>query len=321
MLAVAALVLVALSVSGSGMPLAFAISDIVSDYGFGCGNRFWGIKDDTHNSELGHWFFGSSASTCTGQTIYYSRYNVAKVHTAMNTLGTTYKTAWEAAIQGRGEWGERGNPVPQQSNANFPASSTNNYSLEGQWLWNDDQQPQTTGIHAHFLTDLWFCKTGQQSSTGCNPSTSDYLVIDFMWMDLKNSGTNHWQQNCVSDTNCISDVSSAPGTQYSPIFCQREAGAGGTLTNVYHYNVILDNVRHGINLWADKTANINQYITDAFNTQYPAGACTHNYPGGSTNGHRGEYSIVDVESGIELDGATSDSGRVDGAYSFTRLSY
>jgi hypothetical protein len=299
----AAVMALVITVSGNAMPLAAAITDVVQDYGLGCGNRLWGIKD-YQNRETGQWFFGKDSGCSTVLNTYYGRDNVAKIHTAMNTGGQSDIITWEAVIQGKDPWNTVGTPAPVFSNANFPASSTNNYNLRAQWTWTTDKAPISANIKANYLTDLWF-KNG-----------NNYLVIDFMWMQLKNNGSGTWMQvNPVPDY----DGNSLNGVQYSNFFCSRELSADHvTYANVYHYNVLLENgVSHAKNLWAEKSANINSYISDAFNNSYStSGGCTASSPG-----LRSGYSITGVESGIELLGSAGEQGRVEGGYSMTELSY
>ena len=91
--------------------------------------------------------------------------------------------------------------------------------------------------------------------------------------------------------------------------------------DVYHYNVVLDNVSHAMGQWADKDISINSYISDAFNHSYAVGgngiACSQSVPGFRTSA-----SLTDLESGIELlTGASGATGKVEGGYSMSDLYY
>lgn len=319
-----------ISVSGTGMPFAAAITEKTLDPGLGTGNKYWGVKA-SNLPESNQYWFGKTPSggiNPNHPSGYEGRTNVLFMHefrTGDNTQ--QYAIEWQAAIQGKDPWGNNGaNPgsngiAPQSSNANFPAPASpgSPYNLKTQWLWTNDVKPLTDQINANYLTDLWFCKV--DASNNCT-SASDYVVIDFMWEQLSSTGNSgNWQQNIVSDTNNIFNPS--PGTQYYNPYCNIETNRGVS-HHVYHYNIVVDNTSHGADAWNEKIANVDQYITDAFNHSYNSGGfggCSHWIPDGAS-GHRSSFSVVDQETGIEISAQNfGKSARVEGGISNSDLYY
>lgn len=305
----------AILVSGSSMPLVYA-SGVTADPGFGCGNRQWGVTN-YHNDETNQASFGKAWDCIGNLTAYKSRQNVVKLHTAVTSTHTAPWISWQAAIEGCSPWGTcdtggAGHPevtIPSHyHNSIFdrPNSlATQNLSLHGQWVWSNDARPasSSSNVEAHYLTDIWLV----------HKTNNKRVVIDFMWTKLVNSGGFWAQQTNIFDVDPV-----AIGTQYSPLTCEKD----GSGLDTYHYNVVLDSTTHNPDTWADKTANISAYITDAISRTYSNSGqgpnCSSNTPGGS----KSNYDLVDIESGIELQVNNSIStGAVTGGYSMTDLYY
>jgi hypothetical protein len=318
-----------ITVSGNGMPLAEALTEKTIDPGLGCGNNWWGVKASSQPESNMYWF--GKKTDCTVDPLhptgYKGRTNVLAIHEFRPGDSTQkFATEWQAAIEGRDAWGNNGSlnngKAPLVANTNFPAPATpplgTAYNLKAQWLWTTDALPLTDQINANYLTNLWFCKV---DGTNRCPSSSDYMVIDFMWMQLSSTGNSGtWQQSFPAD------LSSEQGTQYYAPYCDREDSTTiGVKTNVYHYPIVLDNTSHGSNQWIEKISNIDSYITDAFNHSYGVGgngaACTHSIPD-NASGHRSLFSITGQETGIELSAQNfGKSGRVEGGISNSDLYY
>lgn len=318
-----------IAASGTGIPIVAAITEKTIDPGLGCGNNWWGVKASSLPESNMYWF--GKKTDCTVDparpTGYKNRTNVLFIHEFRpGDSSQQFAIEWQGAIQGKDPWGNNGSlnngKAPKVANTNFPAPATpssGSYNLKAQWLWTNDVKPLTDQINANFLTNLWFCKVDVNKNC---PYTSDYMVIDFVWMQLKSTGNSgSWAQNIVSDAD-----SSSPGTQVYVAYCESvKASDNIHNTNVYHYSIVLDNTSHGSNQWIEKISNVNQYITDAFNHSYPhggaGGTCTHNIPDGAT-GHRSLFSITDQETGIELSAQNfGKSGRVEGGISNSDLYY
>ncbi|NWG37537.1 hypothetical protein [Nitrososphaera sp.] len=313
-------------VSGTAMPFAAGShggTHKAQDPGFGCGDSYWGIKSGQY--EYDQYKYGKEDNNNNCGTIlytYYGRTNIVKLHTFLpGDMSQQYATQWQAAIQGTDPWGNYGQyawehpPEILNGNGAFPASTSPSYNLKAQWLWTNDAKPLTDNVYANYLTNLWLV------------NTNSYIVIDFMWMQLKSNGSSpySWVQNIVTDQSSTTKgntANPASGIQYYQPYCDREPGAGGTYKNVYHYNVVLDNTSHGSGQWIEKVASINSILTQA--TTYggyvqagPFGNCTTLTPG-----TRSSYSIVDVESGIEVAaGSYGKSGKAEGGFSNTDLYY
>ena len=322
----AALMTLIISASGMGIPYAAAITEKTLDPGLGSGNNWWGVKASTLSESNQYWFgkLSNGSVNPAHPSGYKGRTNVLFIHEFRPGDNTKqFAIEWQAAIQGKDPWNNNGgNPngiAPLISNSNFPAPATapSAYNLKAQWIWTNDKLPLTDQINANYLTDLWFCKV--DASNNCT-NASDFIVIDFMFEQLKSSGNNGvWQQNIVSDA----DILFTPGTQYYTPYCNIETKSGIN-HHVYHYDVVVDNTSHGSGTWNEKIANVDQYITDAFNHSYASGGsggCTHTIPDGAT-GHRSSFKIVDQETGIELSAQNfGKSGRVEGGISNSDLYY
>lgn len=296
---IAAILVVALATTS--IASAYALT-VTLDKGLGCGKKNWGIKNH-QNDETGQNTFGMHDNCTTVLNQYKGRNNNVKIHTGISG-GVVEDIAWQAIIQGTDPWGnsDTSGGALNHNTAfdNLASDQTTDYQLKTQWVWTNDKKPATTtsNIKANYLTNIWF-----------DNGAGKVLVIDFMWDRLGNSNGN-WVQETISDQDTGAD---APGTQYYVPFCKSE---GGEI--VYHYNVVLDNTSKTVNVWTEKTANIESYIANAFAHSYNMqSGCSNSSPG-----TRGSYDIVDQETGIELQIFTAGhSGAVEGGYSFSELWY
>ncbi len=246
--------------------------------------------------------------------LYFGRNNTAVLVNRIDGVNDPVEDiAWQAASQGTSPWGWDGDDVqPQISNGNYPVIGANkNFNLKTQWVWSNDLLPDSasSNIKANYLTDIWF-----RHSTDPNK----VLVIDFMWDRLEvNTSTGQWKQGSISGD---SDTSTTSQQYYNP-FCRKT-----DTKDVYHYNVVIDNTTNlSAGTWKEITANINNYINEAFNDTYveknPSNPCSSlTISGGSAS--RSSWNVIDQETGIELQIFTQNhGGRVKGAYSFSELWY
>lgn len=310
LLAIAAMMCLVSLAGSNGMPIVSALTDKTLDDGIGCGNQYWGIKSGL--PENNYWFFGKGTDCTTILNTYYSRTNVAKLHTDLPGDGSQqFATQWEAIIQGKDPWNNDGSyqnagKAPITANSNFPITSIgSSYNLKTQWLWTNDVIPQTDSVNANYLTNLWL-KNG-----------NSYMVLDFMWEQLKSPSSSpySWSQNVVTDVD-----STDSGVQYYIPYCDKELSADGINTiDVYHYNVVLDNTLHGSGAWNQADVPIGSLIDNALGHTYGTGgngvSCTNANPGAKST-----YQITDVESGIEVAAhGFGKAGRAEGGYSYTEL--
>jgi hypothetical protein len=282
------------------MTAVVAAYDVVLDYGFGCGNRNWRIKN-YQNEESNSYIFGyrSDCATQWGST-YHGRQNYVKLHVAIdNSNHPQWYIAWEAGIQGIDPWGTSDTSTGAgYHDTRFPASSWNSYNLHVQWIWTNDARPATSSnIHAHYLTDLWFVNPSS------NPKRA--VAIDFLWTCLKNVNGVWVQQTDFTDWYC----------KFTP-YCGLVNGF-----DTYHYAVVLPAAgnKQGSAQWNDAKVNVGLYIAMAFGATYgndpSSSKCKSSSPGSI-----GGYSIYDLESGIELQiGSSGQTGRIEGGFSMSEL--
>lgn len=313
-------VVLIVAASGTGMPLAAAVVTANEEVGVGCGIGYWGVKnyqnptyDDT-NPVFADKF--GKLDTCADNPnrstwIDRDNYFEAKVR---NDGATAGKIAWQAIIQGEDPWGTPWNPSTEnkaptkrtQATDKFPILSTNDYTLKGQWIWTNDLKPTPTNADgtttAWYLTNIWLKDIDA-------PTSNNYVVIDFMWDAVTDSGGN-WVQKSYTDQD-----PSASGNQYSDTFCNDSDGDGIV---VYHHNVILDITNVAANTWWERSTNINTYLNDAFNSHYDlTTGCTSTDPGTRSN-----FKIVGIETGIEIyNSVAGASASAKGGFSMTELTY
>ena len=286
---------------------AYAITD-TEDKNHLCGNNYWGEREYQNDFSGDDVVFGKTWQ-CNNLASFEGRYNTAKITTEMTGNPSQYDIAYSAAYQGTTPWDKNADQDGGAVNDNtaFPLDSdpSSDYNLKTQWVWTQTGSPNSSNdsIYANFLTNLWFTN----DVTGTNPDKY-FVVIDFLYDQLEEDGTSgDWKQRTVWDTEWW-----IPGTQYYDIFCNEDPDGNF----IYHCNVVLDNSGTSAGTWNEYTGNIDSYIDDAFSESYDqTNGCND-----STPGNRGDFDLVDQESGIELQAQESGAtGKVIGGYSFSEL--
>jgi len=318
------LLLVVLS-SDIPIPLALATetrSTVTFDPGFGCGNKYWGIKNYqnkiSENASLP--IFGRLPGDCTDNTeapsIPESGEGIrsyAKLH-AETASPSNQSIAWQAAFQGADPWGFNATNDGQALTNNnlFPLSAQLNYSLDVSYLWLDGGNSRPHGTHdnlkGNILVDLWFAENHNNYSSSNDPSqpSSSMLVIDLALANLENVD-GRWRQ----------DPYLWEGVQYYKPFAQREDN--GQL--VYYYNIVLDIDAKNPGVWhqllpTQYPKSLDQIIYDAFSYNYTFNDGTH-----APSVDRQNFNLVDIEAGAEVWNDIEASGELTASFSGCYLTY
>ena len=300
-------------------------STVTFDPGFGCGNKYWGIKNYqnkiSENASLP--IFGRLSDDCTDNTeaptIPESSEGIrsyARVH-AETADPSNESIAWQAAFQGADPWGFNATRDGQAlaNNNLFPLSAQLNYSLDVSYLWldGDNSRPHGTydNLKGNILVDLWFAENNNNNnnySSSNDPSQqpNSVLVIDLAVANLENVD-GRWRQ----------DPFLWEGVQYYKPFAQREDN--GQL--VYYYNIVLDIDGKNPRVWYDLSPtqypkSLDQIISDAFSYNYTFNDGTH-APGIM----RQNFNLVDIEAGAEVWNDVGGSGELTASFSVLNVTY
>lgn len=296
-------------------------STVTFDPGFGCGNKYWGVKNYqnkiSENASIP--MFGRLSGDCTDNeeapTIPESSEGIrsyARLH-AETANSSNQSIAWQAAFQGVDPWGFNATKDGQAlaNNNLFPLSAQLNYSLDVSYLWLDggNSKPHGTydNLKGNLLVDLWFAENNNYSSSN-DPSQqpNSVLVIDLAVANLENVD-GRWRQ----------DPFLWEGVQYYKPFAQREEN--GQL--VYYYNIVLDVDGKNPRVWYDLLPaqypkSLDQIISDAFSYNYTFNDGTH-APGIM----RQNFNLVDIEAGAEVWNDVGGSGELTASFSLCNLTY
>lgn len=308
------------------IPIAFGIetrSAVTFDPGFGCGNKYWGIKNYqnkiSENASLPP--FGRLSGDCTDNTeaptIPESSEGIrsyARLH-AETADSSIESIAWQAAFQGADPWGYNATTDGQALTKNnlFPLSAQLNYSLDLSYLWldGDNSKPHGTydNLKGNILVDLWFAENhnnNYSSSNDLSQPSSSALVIDLAVANLENVD-GRWRQ----------DPYLWEGVQYYKPFAQREDN--GQI--VYYYNIVLDVDGKNPGVWYDLLPtqypkSLDQIISDAFSYNYTFDDGTH-----APSIMRQNFNLVNIEAGAEVWNDVEGSGELMTSFSLCNLTY
>ena len=316
--------------SDISIPLALATetrSTVTFDPGFGCGNKYWGIKNYQNKvSENGSLpIFGRLSGDCTDNTeapaLPESSEGIrsyARLH-AETADSSNVSIAWQAAFQGSDPWRFNATRDGQAlaNNNLFPLSAELNYSLDVSYLWldGDNSRPHGTydNLKGNILVDLWFAENNNNNNKNNYSSSNDpsqqpnsVLVIDLAVANLENVD-GRWRQ----------DPFLWEGVQYYKPFAQREDN--GQL--VYYYNIVLDVDGKNPRVWYDLSAtqypkNLDQIISDAFSYNYTFNDGTH-----APAIMRQNFNLVDIEAGAEVWNDVGGSGELTASFSVLNVTY
>jgi hypothetical protein len=312
--------------SNISIPLALAIetrSTVMFDPGFGCGNRYWGIKNYqnkiSENASLS--IFGRLSEDCTDNTeaptIPESSEGIrsyARLH-AETTDSSIESIAWQAAFQGADPWGYNATSDGQALTNNnlFPLSAQLNYNLDVSYLWLDGDNSRPHGIYDNLkgsiLVDLWFAEnhnSNYSSSSDHSQPSDSVLVIDLAVANLENVD-GRWRQ----------DPYLWEGVQYYKPFAQREDN--GQI--IYYYNIVLDVDGKNPGVWyyllpTQYPKSLDQIISEAFSYNY-----TFNDGTDAPSLDRQNFNLVDIEAGAEVWNGMGASGELAASFSVSNLTY
>jgi hypothetical protein len=304
---------------------AEARSTVTFDPGFGCGNKYWGIKNYQNkvSENTSTPIFGRLSGDCTDNTeaptIPDSSggiRNYARLH-AETSNSLDQSIAWQAAFQGVDPWGFNATRDGQAlaNNNLFPLSSELNYSLDVSYLWIDDDNSRPHGIYdnlkASILVDLWFAENyntedDYSSSNDAGQRPGNLLVIDLALANLENID-GRWRQ----------DPYLWEGSQYYEPFAQK--GDNGRI--VYFYNIVIDIEGRNPEVWyhllpTQYPKSLDQIISDAFNYDYKFKDGTY-----APNIMRQNFNLVDIEAGAEVWNDIGASGELTAGFSICNLTY
>jgi hypothetical protein len=304
---------------------AEARSTVTFDPGFGCGNKYWGIKNYQNkvSENTSAPIFGRLSGDCTDNTeaptIPDSSggiRNYARLH-AETSNSLDQSIAWQAAFQGVDPWGLNATRDGQAlaSNNLFPLSSELNYSLDVSYLWIDDDNSRPHGTYdnlkASILVDLWFAENyntedDYSSSNDAGQQPGNLLVIDLALANLENVN-GRWRQ----------DPYLWEGSQYYEPFAQK--GDNGQI--VYFYNIVIDTEGRNPGVWyhllpTQYPKSLDQIISDAFSYSYTFHDGTY-----APNIMRQNFNLVDIEAGAEVWSDIGASGELTAGFSICNLTY
>ena len=304
-------------VSGSMVTVFAFETEITDDRGIGCGDLHWGIKNFKNDAEgLNYFTRNFECNPIPDNSPYFeNRDNVAVLHTEIVTPESN-SFRWQAIMQGEDPFGhldtDDGNAMTH--NSNFPYDEIDeNLRLRVQWVWSDNQTPTSSddALKARFLTNLWF-----EHKTATDPRV--LIVMDLLVDELiTNSGNGNWMQ--VDSVNVDPD---SPFENYSVQHCNLIDKPPGTDDElIYHFSVILNNATTTKEKFKEQATNIKDMISAAitYGGYDDRGGC-ENDP--QPLGNIGDYQLVDIEQGIELNALPStadDTGAIEGGYSFSEL--
>jgi hypothetical protein len=320
------------------LPIQTCISEVVAaearstvtfDPGFGCGNKYWGIKNYqnkvSENTSAVPPIFGRLSGDCTDNTAAppipdtssEGIRNYARLH-AETTNSSNESIAWQATFQGVDPWGFNATRDGQAlaNNNLFPLSAELNYSLDVTYLWINDNNSRPHGTYdnlkAGVLVDLWFAENYDDNddySSSNNPSpqpSNSVLVIDLALANLENVN-GRWRQ----------DPYLWEGVQYYEPFAQKLDN--GQL--VYYYNVVIDVDGKNPGVWyhllpTKYPKSLDHIISDAFSYDY---RFKDGIPAPSLE--RQNFNLVDIEAGAEVWNDIGASGELTAGFSVCNLTY
>jgi len=286
---------------------------ITYDPGFGCGNKYWGIKN-YQNADNSKYVFGRNTNCndnpdATAIPDKNGIKNYVKL-ISKTQLNTTSSIAWQATMQGITPWGHEAQRDGGALNDNnrFQLSPDLNYQLNVQYLWFDDEvsrpQSENDNVKANILVDLWFADTQSQRTDG--GQYKNVLVIDLAFANLENKG-GKWRQ----------DSYLWEGTQYYRPFAERNRENGQV---TYFYSSVLDTDGKNPMVWYSPSSQYTKTLKDIINDAF-----TYNYKlqGENTTSTpvKSNYKLVDLEAGAEVSNAVNAKGTLVIALSECKLSY
>jgi hypothetical protein len=287
--------------------------NITHDPGFGCSNKYWGIKNYQNQNERDP-AFGKN-NDCNDNPNEPSIPEESGIKNYIKVMAETEKTtqesiAWQAAIQGIDPWGydSKNNGGALNNNDGFQLSPDLDYQLKVQYLWFDDNtsRPQNANdnLKASLLVDLWFADTASPRIT--DGLYKNVLVIDLAFANLENDG-GKWRQ----------DSYLWEGVQYFRPYAEKNKDNGQT---IYYYNIVLDIDGKNPMVWyapsSQYSKSIKEIINDAFSYSYK-----------SLNNEKidtpikSDYKLVDVEIGAEVWNDIGARGTIVAAFSECKLTY
>jgi hypothetical protein len=316
-----------LSFSLLEFPITLALSTsspstVTFDPGFGCGNKYWGIKNYQNKISKDPLVptFGRLSEDCTDNEKAPSIpqgsqgiKNYARLH-AETSNPLNQSIAWQAAFQGADPWGINATTDGQAlvNNNLFPLSSQLNYSLDVSYLWLDDDKSRPHGVDdnlkASILVDLWFVDNHNNYSLSKdhNKRPDRVLVIDLAFVNLENVN-GRWRQ----------DPYLWKGGQYYQPFAQKDGN--GQIT--YYYNVVLDTEGNNPGVWYHPLStqfpkSLDQIVSDAFSYDY-----TFKDGTSAPSIMRQNFNLTDIEAGAEVWNDVEASGELSASFSVCNLTY
>jgi hypothetical protein len=288
-------------------------NEITYDPGFGCGNKYWGVKNYNNDNNLNPAFGKNNNCDSNLDQPNIPTKNGIKNYMKMmakTKFITTQSDAWQAAIQGADPWGydDKYHGGALNHNDRFQLSPDLNYQLKVGYLWFDDNisKPQTDNdnVKASLLVDLWLVDTASpRTSSGLYKNV---LVIDLAFANLENKGEK-WRQ----------DSYLWEGGQYYQPFAEKNKDNGQT---IYYYNIVLDTDAKNPMTWYAPSSQYSKTIKEIINDAF-----TYNYK--LRNGDNADipikanYKLVDIEAGGEIWNDIGSQGTIVFAFSECKLTY